>query len=117
MVFETIYLVREAVRRAEQNVVYIPIESLRNAIKALLEEGIAIYPVNSITNLDEDLKEMQKQSILAVKDGKVMIYKEDFLCATQFVEKQEELLKDDKYASTIFAKLKQKAQQIQLLQG
>ncbi len=116
MVFETVYLVREAVKRADQNVAHIPIESLRNAVRALLEEDVAIYPVNSITSLDEDLREMQKQSILAIKGDKIVLHKEDFLRATQFVERQEELLKDDKYASAIFAKLKQGAQQIQVLQ-
>jgi hypothetical protein len=116
MVFETVYLMREAVKRADQNVIYIPIESLRNTIKALLEESIAIYPVNNITSLDKDLREMQKQSLLAIKGDKIVLRKEDFLRATQFVERQEELLKDDMYASTILTRLKQRAQQIQLLQ-
>jgi len=45
MVFETIYLLREAVKRVTQNEVYISIRSLRDVIfKELLEEdNIAIY--------------------------------------------------------------------------
>jgi len=116
MVFETIYLMREAVKRANQNKVYIPIESLRGAVKALLEEdAVAIYPTNA-ANLDEDLREMQRLSLLTIKGDVVVIYREDFLRATRFVEKQEELLKDDRYASAILEKLKQRARQIQLLQ-
>ena len=116
MVFETIYLMREAIKRANQNEVYIPIESLRGAVKALLEEdAVAIYPTNA-ANLDEDLREMQRLSLLTIKGDVVVIYREDFLRATRFVEKQEELLKDDRYASAILEKLKQRARQIQLLQ-
>ncbi len=116
MVFETIYLLRQAVLSAAQDVVYIPIESLRNAVRALLEEdNIAIYPINGI-NLDEDLKEMQK-SLLAVEGDNVVINRKAFLKATEFVEEQEELLRDDRYASAILTKLKQRAQQIQILQN
>jgi GTPase involved in cell partitioning and DNA repair len=115
--FETIYLMREAVKRASRDVVCIHIETLRNAVKVLLEEDdVAIYPVNNITSLHEDLREMQKQSLLAVKGDKVILRKEDFLRATKFAERQEELLKDNKYASAILTRLKQRAQQIQLLQ-
>ena len=116
MVFETIYLMREAVKRANQNEVYIPTESIKSAIKNLLEEdGIAIYPSN-VSNLDEDLKEMQKMALLTVEGDKVVINREAFLNVTKFAEEQEELLKSDRYAAAIFAKLKQRAQQIQILQ-
>jgi hypothetical protein len=117
MVFEAIYLLRQAVKRGAQDVIYIPIESLRVVVAKLLEEdNVAIYPSN-VSNLDEDLREMQKALLLTVEGDKMVINREAFLNATKFVERQEELLKDDKYASAIFAKLRQRAQQIQLLQG
>jgi hypothetical protein len=116
MVFETIYLLREAVKRVTQNEVYISIKSLRDVIfKELLEEdNIAIY--SSEAGLDEDLKALQKLSFLTINDGKIVINREAFLNVTKFVEKQEELLKDDRYATAILKKLKQRAQHIQLLQ-
>jgi hypothetical protein len=116
MVFETIYLLREAVKRSTQNEVYISIKSLRDVIfKELLDEDyIAIY--SSEAGLDEDLKTLQKLSFLTINDGKIVINREAFLNATKFVEKQEELLKDDRYATAILKKLKQRAQHIQLLQ-
>jgi len=115
MVFETIYLLRQVVNRAAQDVVYIPIESLRAAVSKLEEDNITLYPFNATSNLDDDLREMQRQSLLNVYGNKVVVNRETFLRATKFVEKQEELLKDNKYASTIFTKLKQRAQQIQVL--
>ena len=116
MVFELLYLLREVVKRATQNEVYIPIESLKTAVKELLEDdNVAIYPTNTIGNVTEDLKELQKLSFLAMADDKVVINKEMFLNATRFVERQEELLKDDRYAMFLFTKLKQRAQRIQFL--
>jgi hypothetical protein len=115
MVFETIYLLREAVKRVTQNEVYISIKSLRDVIfKELLKDNIAIY--SSEAGLDEDLKALQKLSFLTINDGKIVINREAFLNATKFVEKQEELLKDDRYATAILNILKQRAQHIQLLQ-
>jgi hypothetical protein len=115
MVFETVYLLRQAVKRATQDVVYIPTKSFRAVVAKLLEEdNIAIYPVNNLSNLDEDLREMQKSSLLVVENDRVVINRKVFLDATKFVERQEELLRDDRYASAIFAKLKQRARQIQV---
>jgi hypothetical protein len=114
--FELLYLLREAVKRVAQNEVYIPIESLRAVVKLFEDDDVAIYPTNAIKDVVEDLKELQKLSFLAIDGDKVAINKETFLNATRFVERQEELLKDDRYATFLFAKLKQKAQYIQLLQ-
>lgn len=116
VVFETIYLLREATKYATQDVVYVPIESLRAVIRKLFEEdGVAIYPMNAVIDLDQDLREMR--TLLTIQGGKVVINREAFLGATGFAEKQEELLKDDKYAATILEKLKQRARQIQILQS
>lgn len=116
MAFELLYLLREVVKRATQNEVYIPVESLKTAVKELLEDdNVMIYPTNAIEDVTEDLKELQKLSFLKITDDKVVINKETFLNATRFVERQEELLKDDKYATFLFTKLKQRAQRIQLL--
>jgi hypothetical protein len=110
-VFETIYLLREVVKRAVQSEVRIPVEALRAAVRKLLEEdNIAIY--SSEAGLDEDLRTLQKQSLLTVDGGYVVIHKEGFLNATEFAERQEELLKGDRYAAYIFEKLKQKAEHI-----
>jgi hypothetical protein len=116
MAYETIYLLRETVKRAQSEEVRISIKSLRDVIfKELLEEdNIAIY--SSEAGLDEDLKALQKLSFLTIDDDKIVINREAFLNATKFVERQEELLRGDRYASVIFARLKQRAQQIQLLQ-
>jgi hypothetical protein len=116
MAFELLYLLREVAKKAAQNELYIPIESLKTAVKELLEDdNVAIYPTNAIEDVAEDLKELQKQSFLTMTGNKVIINKETFLNATRFVERQEELLKDDKYATFLFTKLKQRAQRIQLL--
>jgi hypothetical protein len=115
MVFEIIYLLREAVKSVAQNEVHISIESLRGIIKKLLDvDKIAIY--SSETGLDEDLKALQKLSFLTVSDGKIIINREAFLNATKFVERQEELLKDDRYATAILKRLKQRAREIRPLQ-
>jgi hypothetical protein len=116
MVFEAIYLLREAVKRATQNEVHISIESLRKVIfqELLEEDNIAIY--SSEAGLDEDLEILQKLSFLTMNDGKIIINREAFLNATKFVEKQEELLKNDRYATAILEKLKQRARDIRPLQ-
>jgi hypothetical protein len=113
MVFEAIYLLREAVKRATQNEVHISIKSLRKVIfqELLGEDNIAIY--SSEAGLDEDLEILQKLSFLTMNDGKIIINREAFLNATKFVEKQEELLKDDRYATAILEKLKQRARDLQ----
>jgi len=112
--FETIYLLRERVKNAAQNEVYISIESLRDVVfKELLgEDGIAIY--SSEADFYEDLRRLQKLP-LTISGDKVVINREKFLEATRFVERQEALLKGDKYAVDIFNKLKQRAQRIQPL--
>ena len=116
MVLETIYLLREAVKNAARNEIYISIEikSLRDVIfqKLLEEYKIAIY--SSEEGLHEDLEMLQKLSLLTVNDDKIIINREAFLNATKFVEKQEELLKNDRYATVILKKLKQRAQEIQI---
>jgi hypothetical protein len=116
MVFETIYLLRERVLSVAQSEVQIPIKSLKDVIfRELLEEdSVAIYP--SEKELDEDLKTLQEMSFLTISGDMVVINRESFLNATKFVERLEELLKDDKYATALFAKLKQRAQRIQVLQ-
>jgi len=115
MAFETIYLIRESVKDTQKEIVQITIESLRKVIfqELLEEDNIAIYP--TIENLDEDLKTLEKLSFLTINDGKIIINREAFLNATKFVERQEELLKGDRYATAIFEKLKQRAKHIQLL--
>ena len=108
--FETVYLLREVVKRAVQNEVRMPVEALRGAVRKLFEEdNVAIY--NSEARLDEDLRTLQKQ-FLTVDGGYVVISKEDFLGATKFAERQEELLRGDRYAAYIFEKLKQRAEHI-----
>jgi predicted nucleotidyltransferase len=94
--------------------VCIPIESLRDVIfqKLLDEDKIAIY--SSEAGLYEDLETLQKLSFL-IRDSKIIINREAFLDATEFVEKQEELLKNDRYAMAILKKLKQRAREIRLL--
>jgi hypothetical protein len=109
--FETVYLLREVVKRAVQSEVRIPVEALRVAVRKLLEEdNIAIY--NSEAGLDEDLRALQKQSFLTVDGGYVVVSKEGFLNATKFAERQEELLRGDRYAAYIFEKLRQRAERI-----
>ena len=112
MVFEVVYLLREAAKITDQHEVYVPIKLLRDVIfKELLEEdNIVIYP--SETELNEDIKTLQKLSFFAVKEDKIVINRESFLSATKFIERQEELLKNDAYATAIFKKLKQRAPQL-----
>jgi hypothetical protein len=112
MVFETIYMLREVAKSATHSEVRIPIRSLKDAIfKELLEEdGIAIYP--SETEFYEDLKTLQKQSFITIDGGQIAINRDVFLRMTKFVERQEEMLRDDRYAVALFEKLKQRAQRI-----
>ncbi len=116
MVFEIMYLLRECVKSVAQNEVHIPIKSLRDVIfKELLEEdNVVIYP--SELELNEDLKILQKMSFIAIDKDRIVINKEAFLDATRFIERQEELFKNDAYATAILKKLRQRAQRIQLLQ-
>ncbi len=116
MVFEIMYLLRSAVEKAVQDEVRIHIKSLRDVIfKELLEEdSIVIYP--SDAELYEDLKILQRMSFITIDKDRIVINKEAFLNATRFIERQEELLKDDRYAAAILKKLRQRAQRIQLLQ-
>ncbi len=116
MVFEVIYLLRSAVEGATQDKVYIHIKSLRDVIfKELLEEdNIVIYP--SEAELYEDLQILQKMSFITINGDRIIINKKDFLNATKFVVGQEKLLKNDRYATAILEKLRQRAQRIQLLQ-
>jgi len=116
MVFEAIYLLREAVKGVTQNKVHISIESLRKVIfqELLEEDNIAIY--SSEAGLNEDLETLQKLSFLTMNDGEIIINREAFLNATKFVERQEELLKNDRYAIAILEKLKQRARDIRPLQ-
>jgi len=110
--FELMYMLRETAKAAPQNEVHISIELLRDVIfkKLLEEDNIAIYP--SETELHEDLKVLQKLSFLTVNGGVVVINRDAFLDATEFVEKQLQLFKDDRYAMAILEKLKQKASQL-----
>jgi len=105
-------MLRETTKAAPQNEVHISIELLRDVIfkKLLEEDNIAIYP--SETELHEDLKVLRKLSFLTVNGGVVVINKDVFLGATEFVEKQLQLFKDDRYATAILEKLKQKASQL-----
>jgi hypothetical protein len=59
---------------------------------------------------------MQKLSFLTIDGDTVIIDREVFLNTTRFVERQEELFKDDSYATAILKKIKQKAQRVRLLQ-
>jgi hypothetical protein len=114
MAFETIYLLREVAKGAVQNKIYIPTESLKEVIKRLLDEdNVVIY---SVTKLDEELRVLQKLSFLTIDVDVVVIDREAFLNMTSFVERQEELLRDDKYAMAILEKIRQKAQHVKLLQ-
>jgi len=114
VLFELVYLLREVAKRAGQNEVRIPIESLREVIIKLLDEDNVV--LFSITRLDEELKTLQKLSFLTINGDAVVITRDAFLNATEFVERQKELFKDDKYATAILEKIKQKAQYVKLLQ-
>lgn len=114
VLLEFIYLLREAIKRAGQNEVRIPIESLREVITKLLDEdNIALF---SVARLDEELRTLQKLSFLTIDGDAVVIARDAFLNATEFVERQKELFKDDKYATAILEKIRQKAQHVKLLQ-
>ncbi len=111
--FELLYMLREVTKSAQTEEVYVAINSLRDVIKDLLEEdNIVLY--SSMTGLDEDLKALQKLSFITINNGKIVINKENFLNMTKFIEKQEELLKNDRYATAILEKLKQRARRIKL---
>jgi hypothetical protein len=110
MAYETLYLLREVVKRAAQNEIRIPIESLREIVIRLRDEdNVVIY---SVARLDEELGALQKLSFLAIEGDAVVIRRDAFLDATRFVERQEELFRHDRYAATILEKIKQKAQQL-----
>jgi hypothetical protein len=111
--FETVYLLREVAKRAAQNEIYIPTESLKEVIKRLLDEDNIVY---SVAKLDEELRVLQKLSFLTIDDDVVVIDREAFLNMTSFVERQKELLRNDKYAMAILEKIRQKAQHVKLLQ-
>jgi hypothetical protein len=115
MALELVYLLREVAKRAAaQGEVRIPIESLREVVIRLLDEdNVALF---SITRLDEELKVLQKLSFLAIDGNAVVVNRDTFLNTTKFVERQIELLKNDKYAMAILEKIKQKAQHVKILQ-
>ncbi len=114
MAFETLYLLREVTKKAAQNEVHIPVESLKEIIKKLRDEdNIVIY---SVAKLDEELRALQNLSFLTIDGDVVVINREAFLNMTRFIERQEELFKDDNYAMAILKKIKQKAQHVKLLQ-
>lgn len=114
MVFETVYILREAVLQARTCVqARIPISALKNAITELYEkDGIAIYSRDG--DVDEDLRYLENQSLLTISGNKIIIDVNHFLEATRFAERQEELLKDNKYAAAILEKLRQKARALQV---
>jgi hypothetical protein len=112
MVFETIYLLREVAKAVAQNEIRVPVKSLRDVIfdKLLGEDSIAIYP--SEKEFYEDLKTLQKLSFLTIAEDIIVINRDEFLNATKFIERQEQLLRDDRYAVAMFKRLKQRAQHI-----
>ena len=114
VLFELAYLLREVAKRADQNEMRIPIESLREVIIKLLDEDNVV--LFSIARLDEELRTLQKLSFLTIDGDAVVIIRDAFLNTTEFVERQKELFKDDKYATAILEKIKQKAQYVKLLQ-
>lgn len=114
MAFEMLYLLRECAKIAAQGEVRIPIESLKEVIIRLIDEdNVVIY---SVAKIDEELRVLEKLSFLTIDGNMVVINKDAFLNATKFVERQEELLKNDRYATAILEKIKQKAQHVKLLQ-
>jgi len=116
MAFETIYLLREITKSAQPATaqIRIPVESLREVVRKLLDEdNIVIY---SIARLDDELKTLQNLSFLTIDGDAVVIDREVFLSTTRFIERQEELFKNDSYATAILKKIKQKAQHVRLLQ-
>jgi len=114
MTFETVYMLRVAVLQARTCVqARIPVSAFKNAITELHEkDGIAIY--SSDGDVDEDLRLLENQSLLTISGDKIIIDVNHFLEATRFAERQEELLKDNKYAAAILEKLRQKARALQV---
>ena len=116
MAFETIYLLREVAKSARPATaqIRIPVESLREVIRKLLDEdNIVIY---SVARLDDELRTLKELSFLTIDGNAVVIDREVFLSTTRFIERQEELFKNDSYAAAMLKKIKQKAQHVRLLQ-
>jgi hypothetical protein len=113
-VLELVYMLREAAKSAAQNEVRIPIESLWGAIRRLLEEDrIATCP--SEEGLHEDLMALQNLSLLTVRGGVIVLDRDAFLDATEYVERDVAgLLEalDDRYALAVLRGLKQRAREI-----
>ena len=72
--------------------------------------------IYSIARLDDELKTLQNLSFLTIDGDAVVIDREVFLSTTRFIERQEELFKNDSYAAAMLKKIKQKAQHVRLLQ-
>jgi hypothetical protein len=89
------------------------VSAFKNAITELVEkDGIVIY--SSDSGVDEDLRRLEESSLLTISGDKIIIDVSHFLEATRFAERQEELLKDNKYAAAILEKLRQKARALQV---
>jgi hypothetical protein len=96
-------------KAAPQDEVHIPIKSLRDAFEELRKEANAfVYP--SDAELYEDLDMLQKLSFLTIDGDKIVVNRRAFLNATDFIEKQLNMLVEDRYG--VLEKLKQKAPQL-----
>jgi len=76
----------------------IPVESLREVIRKLLDEDNTM--IYSVARLGEELRTFQRLSFLTIDGRTVVIDREVFLNTTR-IESKEELFKNDSYASAI----------------